>query len=93
MNDGMKLLSMLLGYAQRHMVVSLGLIQAHFVGDAAAARGVIAQLSRQGLVYVEGPSVRLTLLGFARAVAASRETQGTVHDLGHRSRSPRSRAA
>jgi hypothetical protein len=26
-------------------------------------------------------------------VAASRETQGTVHDLGHRSRSPRSRAA
>jgi hypothetical protein len=52
------------------MVVSIGLLQAHFVGDASAARAAVARLCRRGLVYVEGPAVRLTLPGFAQAVAA-----------------------
>ncbi len=69
MNDDLRLLSMLLSYSQRRMVVSLGLLQAHFVGDARAARDVVARLSKRGLVYVEGPAVRLTLPGFAYAVA------------------------
>lgn len=67
MNDDLRLLSMLLRYSQRRMVVSLGLLQAHFVGDAVAARAVISRLSRLGLLYVEGPAVRLTLAGFAVA--------------------------
>ncbi len=71
MNDDIRLLSMLLRYSQRRMVVSLGLLQAHFVGDATSARQVVARLSRLGLVYVEGPAVRLTLPGFACAVAGA----------------------
>jgi hypothetical protein len=92
MNDDMKLLSMLLLYSQRRMVVSLGLLQAHSFGDAKVARAVVARLSRRGLVYVEGPTVRLTLLGFASAVAHA-SISSSVQASGKQSGSQGSRAA
>ncbi len=92
MNDDIKLLSMLLRYSQRRMVVSIGLIQAHFVGDPVVARLVIDRLERQGLVYVDGVTVRLTLPGFARAVALAARP-ASIHRLGKRLHAPGSRAA
>jgi hypothetical protein len=92
MNDDIKLLSMLYRYSQRRMVVSLGLVQAHFIGDAALTRTVVDRLEQRGLVYVDGVTVRLTLPGFARAVSASAPV-ASVHRLRKRPAAPRSRAA
>jgi putative Ca2+/H+ antiporter (TMEM165/GDT1 family) len=92
MNDDIQLLSMLLRYSQRRMVVSLGLVQAHFVADAVASRAVIARLQRQRLVYVEGATVRLTLPGFAQAIACSSHP-ASVQRLGKPPQPSRSRAA
>jgi hypothetical protein len=92
MNDDIKLLSMLLRYSERRMVVSLGLLQAHWVGDATAARAVVARLARRGLLYIEGPTVRLTLPGFALAVSEAAHPV-EVRRLHERRQSLRSRAA
>jgi hypothetical protein len=68
MNDDIKLLLLLLRYSQRRMVVSLGLVQAHLVGDALATRTAIQRLEARGLIYLDGVTVRLSMLGFAMAV-------------------------
>jgi hypothetical protein len=92
MNDDIKLLSMLLRYAQRRMVAVEAQVQAHLGGDLTVARAALARLERQGLVYVEGAAVRLTLPGFAHAVSAA-QVPASVHRLGRRAQPVRSRAA
>ena len=92
MNHDVTLLSMLLRYSQRRMVVSLGLIQAHLVGDAQLAQEVVDRLTQKGLVYRDGVTVRLTLPGFAHAVGLAAR-RASVHPIGKRPPSARSRTA
>ena len=96
-DDDIKLLSMLLRYSQRRMVVFLGLVQAHFIGDADVARAAVERLAHQGLVYMQGVTVRLSLPGFAHAVRLSASEgasrRASVHPLGKRAQTVGSRAA
>jgi hypothetical protein len=92
MNDDIKILSMLLQYSQRRMVAVFGQLQAQLRGDAEAVQAAVSWLERQGLVYVEAPTVRLTLPGFAHAVSAASKP-ASVHRLGRRVHALRSRAA
>ena len=92
MNHDMKLLSMLLRYSQRRMVVSFGLVQAHLLGDARAARQAVRRLEREGLVYVDGVTVRLTLPGFAFAVSGASRPLAAA-ETAPRAAQVRSRAA
>ena len=83
MNDDIKVLAMLLRYAQRRMVAVMGMVQSCLDGEAATAHAVVARLAAKGLVYSEGVSVRLTFPGFAHAVAAAATVKGaSVHRLG-----------
>jgi hypothetical protein len=97
MNDDIKVLAMLFRYAQRRMVAVMGQVQSCLGDDALIANAIVARLEGQGLVYSEGVTVRLTLAGFAHAVAAAATMKtATVHSLGRRAmarRSPRSHAA
>ncbi len=70
MNQDIYVVKLLFRYSERRMVASLGIIQAHLGGDAAAARASASRLSRDGLAYVEGATLRLTLAGLARAVSS-----------------------
>jgi Mn-dependent DtxR family transcriptional regulator len=92
MNDDIKLLGMLLGYARRRMVAGTGQVAARLGHDADAARAAVARLEARGLVYVHGAAVRLTLPGFAHAVAGERAA-GTVARIGRPAHAIRSRAA
>jgi predicted transcriptional regulator len=94
MNDDIKVLAMLLRYSQRRMVSVIGQVESCLDGDAGTAQAVVTRLGEQGLVYVEGVSVRLTFPGFACAVAATATLKNaTVHRLGRRRASSRSHAA
>jgi hypothetical protein len=97
MNDDIKVLAMLLRYAQRRMVAVMGQVLSCLGDDAMVAHAIVGRLEAQGLVYSEGVTVRLTFPGFAHAVAAAATLKNaTVHSLGRRSaarRSPRSHAA
>ena len=94
MNDDIKLLAMLLRYSQRHMVAVLGQAQSTLGGPSEAAAAAVARLERHGLVYTDGVTLRLTLPGFARALAASAVMKpASVHRLGRRTASGPSRAA
>ena len=95
MNHDTQILSMLLRLAQRRMVAVLEQVYAH-VGNPEVVNETLAQMERAGLVFQDGPAVRLTLPGFAHAVALSASTPpASVHPLrrADRRRSPRSHAA
>jgi len=83
MNTDIDLLALLLRYSRRRMVVSIGLVQAHLVGDPDATREAIDRLERDALLYVDGVTVRLTMAGFAAAVAASAR-RASVHQIATR---------
>jgi hypothetical protein len=89
MNDDIRILSMLLRFSQRRMIAVPEQVYAH-VGNSEQVVSALTRLQREGLIYVEGPSIRLSLSGFARAVAWA--PTASVHRLG-RARSDRSRAA
>ncbi len=92
MNDDIKLLGMLLSYARRRMVTALSQVEARFDHDAKAARFAVIRLERRGSVYVEGGTLRLTLRGFAHAVASSSATV-SVARIRRPAQTVRSRAA
>jgi hypothetical protein len=80
MNDDIRILSMLLRFSQRRMVAVVEQVYAH-VGSGNAVRLALARLERQGLIYSEGPSLRLTMAGLATAVAVNAGTAATVHSI------------
>lgn len=92
MNDDIKLLGMLLGYARRRMVAVLGQVEARLGRDAKAVGAAVGRLERMGLVYLDGATVRLTLQGFAHAVAGQGAT-APVARIGRSTHIVRSRAA
>ena len=81
MNHDTQILSMLLRFAQRRMIAVLEQVYAH-VGDAQAVASTLASLERAGLLFQEGPAVRLTMPGFAHALALAASTRrASVHPL------------
>ena len=92
MNNDSSLLALLFRYSQRRLVPGLSQVRAYFDNDDAAALATVSRLERRGLVYVQGLTVRLTLPGFAHAVAAASKP-ASVHRLGSVAHPLRSRAA
>jgi hypothetical protein len=83
MNDDIRILTMLLRFSQRHMVAVPEQVYAH-VGNTESVLASMSRLEQQGLIYLEGPSVRLTMAGLASAVAANaapNAERASVHPL------------
>jgi predicted transcriptional regulator len=92
MNHDGQILSMLLYSSQRRMVSVLSQVQAHLGQSEESILLALSRLEHRGLVYQQGPTVRLTLAGLAHAVSWKAQDAPVVR-LGKRSRAGRSRAA
>lgn len=68
------LLSAMLRLARRRAPATLDQLLVRVDADAAEARSALASLARAGLVHVVGDQPRLTMVGFAIAVATAAVT-------------------